>query len=64
MRLRLGYLTLKQRLIWKLKNEGLTEASIGRKLKIRRQIIHREHIVNNGKFFTFTDSVRIGILVD
>lgn len=49
MRLRLGYLTSKQRLIWKLKNEGLTEAAIGRKLKIRRQTVHKALTVANQK---------------
>lgn len=35
--LRLGYLTPKQRLIWRPKSEGHSESSIGRKLKITRQ---------------------------
>lgn len=41
MSLSKGYLTPKQRLIWSLKSEGYSEASIGRKLKITRQTVHK-----------------------
>jgi hypothetical protein len=40
MNLRLGYLTSKQSQIWSLKNDGLSEASIARKLAITRQTVH------------------------
>lgn len=36
-----AYLTSKQRLVWSLKSEGHTEASIGRKLNIKRQTVHK-----------------------
>jgi len=41
MNLSSGYLTSKQRLIWGLKNSGLAEAEIGRKLEITRQTVHK-----------------------
>ena len=44
MNLRMGYLTQKQSLIWSLNNNGLTEASIARKLFITRQTVH--HALN------------------
>ena len=47
--LTLGYLTNNQRLIWSLKNEGLTEAAIGRKLDIKRQTVHKALNVANQK---------------
>ena len=47
--LSMGYLTSKQRLIWKLKSEGFTEASIGRKLNIKRQTVHKALNVANQK---------------
>lgn len=46
---RLGHLTPKQKLIWRLKNEGYTEAGIGRKLKITRQTVHKAIKVANQK---------------
>ena len=45
----MGYLTFNQRLIWSLKNEGLTEAKIGRKLNIKRQTVHKALKVANQK---------------
>jgi hypothetical protein len=36
----MGYLTPKQSQIWSLKNDGLTEAGIARKLTITRQTVH------------------------
>jgi hypothetical protein len=47
--LTMGYLTSNQRLIWSLKNEGLTEADIGRKLDIKRQTVHKALNVANQK---------------
>jgi hypothetical protein len=47
--LRSGYLTARQRLIWKLKSEGFTEAGIGRKLDITRQTVHKALNVANMK---------------
>jgi len=44
-----GYLTPNQRRIWSLKSEGLTEASIGRKLDIKRQTVHKALNVANQK---------------
>ena len=41
MSLSTGYLTLKQRLIWGLKNSGKQEANIARELKVTRQTIHK-----------------------
>ena len=45
----MGYLTPKQKQVWRLKSEGYTEASIGRKLKISRQIVHKAINVANRK---------------
>jgi hypothetical protein len=47
----MGYLTLKQRLIWSLSNAGLGEASIARKLNVTRQTIHRALDTANQKIF-------------
>ena len=47
--LRLGYLTARQRLIWRLKSDGFTEASIGRKLDITRQTVHNAFKMANMK---------------
>jgi hypothetical protein len=41
MTLSFGYLTPKQRTIWNLKNNGLQEANIARKLEITRQTVHQ-----------------------
>jgi hypothetical protein len=41
MSLSAGYLTDKQRLIWRLKSSGLQEAHIARKLGITRQTVHQ-----------------------
>jgi len=41
MSLSSGYLTSKQRRIWGLKNSGLAEADIGRKLNVTRQTVHK-----------------------
>jgi hypothetical protein len=41
MSLSTGYLTNKQRTIWDLKNTGLPEASIARKLEVTRQTVHK-----------------------
>jgi hypothetical protein len=41
MTLSLGYLTPKQKMIWDLKNHGLQEAHIARKLNVTRQTIHK-----------------------
>ncbi|MCW4031371.1 MAG: hypothetical protein NWE80_03305, partial [Candidatus Bathyarchaeota archaeon] len=49
MSLRLGYLTPKHRLIWRLKSEGFIEAGIGRKLDITRQTVHKALNVANMK---------------
>jgi hypothetical protein len=40
MSLHVGYLTPKQSLIWRLRNDGLSEASIARKLTVTRQTVH------------------------
>jgi hypothetical protein len=39
--LSLGYLTTKQKTIWDLKNNGLPEAGIAKKLHITRQTVHK-----------------------
>ena len=41
MSLSLGYLTTKQKIIWDLKNSGLPEAGIARKLNITRQTVNK-----------------------
>jgi len=41
MTLSFGYLTPKQRTIWNLKNSGLQEAHIAKKLDITRQTVHK-----------------------
>jgi hypothetical protein len=41
MSLSKGYLTNKQRMIWDLKNTGLPEATIARKLEVTRQTVHK-----------------------
>ncbi len=41
MTLSLGYLTPKQRQLWNLKNSGIPEATIARKLCITRQTVHQ-----------------------
>jgi hypothetical protein len=45
----MGYLTSKQKLVWRLKSEGFTEAGIGRKLDITRQTVHKALNVANQK---------------
>ena len=45
----MGYLTAKQKLVWRLKSEGYTEAGIGRKLEITRQTVHKALDVANQK---------------
>jgi hypothetical protein len=47
MSLSTGYLTPKQRQIWGLKNSGLQEAHIARKLNITRQTVHKTIDVAN-----------------
>jgi len=47
--LSMGYLTSKQKLVWRLKSEGYTEAGIGRKLDITRQTVHKALNVANQK---------------
>lgn len=47
--LSMGYLTTKQKLVWSLKSEGYNEASIGRKLDITRQTVHKALNVANKK---------------
>ncbi|MEM3640772.1 MAG: HTH domain-containing protein [Candidatus Bathyarchaeia archaeon] len=47
-----GYLTSKQKLIWNLKNAGLSEASIARKLNVTRQTIHKALDIANSKVYT------------
>ena len=49
MSLSMGYLTSKQKLVWRLKSEGYTEAGIGRKLDITRQTVHKALNVANQK---------------
>ena len=49
MSLSLGYLTSKQLLIWSLKNSGLREASIAKKLNVTRQTVHRAVFTANTK---------------
>ena len=49
MSLSSGYLTPKQKLIWGLKNSGITEADIGRKLKITRQTVNKAVSQANSK---------------
>lgn len=48
----MGYLTSKQRLIWSLKGNGLSEASIARRLKVTRQTIHKALYNANSKVYT------------
>jgi len=52
MSLVMGYLTSKQKLIWSLKGNGLTEASIARKLKVTRQTVHKALYNANSKLYT------------
>jgi hypothetical protein len=49
MSLSSGYLTPKQKLIWGLKNSGIPEADIGRKLKITRQTVNKAVSQANSK---------------
>ncbi|MCW3997340.1 MAG: hypothetical protein NWF10_02065, partial [Candidatus Bathyarchaeota archaeon] len=49
LNLTMGYLTSNQRRIWSLKSKGFTEASIGRKLDIKRQTVHKALNVANQK---------------
>jgi transcriptional regulator len=49
MSLTTGYLTLKQKQIWNLKNKGLLEVDIARKLRVTRQTIHKVLDVANSK---------------
>jgi len=44
-----GYLTNKQRMVWDLKNTGLQEASIARKLDVTRQTVHKALDIANLK---------------
>jgi hypothetical protein len=41
LRLSLGYLTTKQKIVWDLKNKGCPEAGIAKKLHITRQTVHK-----------------------
>lgn len=41
MSLSTAYLTLKQEQIWNLKNKGLQEVNIARKLSVSRQTVHK-----------------------
>jgi hypothetical protein len=41
MSLTTGYMTRKQQLIWGLKNSGMQEANIARKLAVTRQTVHK-----------------------
>ena len=52
MSLSAGYLTPKQKLVWKLKNTGLQEATIARRLKVTRQTIHKALNTANSKVYT------------
>ncbi len=49
MSLSLGYLTPKQKKIWDLKNRGLQEAHIAKKLNVTRQTIHKALDIANLK---------------
>jgi hypothetical protein len=49
MNLSSGYLTSKQKIIWGLKESGIPEADIGRKLKITRQTVNRAVSQANSK---------------
>lgn len=49
MTLSVGYLTTKQRILWGLKNSGLQEAHIARKLNITRQTVHKAIDLANTK---------------
>jgi len=52
MSLSTGYLTSKQKAIWKLKNTGLQEASIARELRVTRQTVHKALNIANSKVYT------------
>jgi hypothetical protein len=55
-----GYLTPNQRRMWSLKSEGFTEASIGRKLDIKRQTVHKALNVANQKILqAFEETAKI-----
>ena len=47
----MGYLTPKQKLIWNLKSNGLSEANIARKLKVTRQTVHKALNIANSKVY-------------
>jgi len=49
MALSTGYLTSKQKQIWNLKNKGLLETNIARRLNITRQTVHKALDVANTK---------------
>ena len=49
MALSTGYLTSKQKQIWNLKNKGLLETNIARRLNITRQTVHKALNVANAK---------------
>ena len=49
MALSTGYLTPRQKRIWNLKNKGLIEASIARRLNVTRQTVHKALNVANTK---------------
>lgn len=51
MSLSMGYLTSKQKLIWKLKKQGFSEANIARKLNVARQTVHKALNVANFKLY-------------
>jgi len=49
MALSTGYLTPRLKLIWNLRNKGLIEANIARRLNVTRQTVHKALNVANNK---------------
>jgi hypothetical protein len=46
-----GYLTPTQKTIWNLKNTGLSESSVARKLDVTRQTVHKALDIANSKIY-------------